>query len=94
MIFEIVPLLSRESLSLFLPNNECHHYFFRQAFELAWGNAYIFCRERPFTVYMDDISFEAPVEVGNLLYFNAQICFVHEHYIQVSLIVDTRAGLL
>ena len=63
--------------------------FFRQAFELAWGNAYIFCRERPFTVYMDDISFEAPVEVGNLLYFNSQISFVHEHYIQVSLISDT-----
>lgn len=60
-------------------------FFFRQAFELAWGNAYIFCRERPYTVYMDDISFEAPVEVGNLLYFNSQISFVHQHYIQVSL---------
>ena len=59
--------------------------FFRQAFELAWGNAYIFCRERPYTVYMDDISFEAPVEVGNLLYFNSQISFVHQQYIQVSL---------
>ena len=65
------------------------YLFFRQAFELAWGNAYIFCRERPYTVYMDDISFEAPVEVGNLLYFNSQISFVHQHYIQVSLISDT-----
>ena len=64
--------------------------FFRQAFELAWGNAYIFCRERPYTVYMDDISFEAPVEVGNLLYFNSQISFVHQHYIQVSVIANSR----
>ena len=65
---------------------------FRQAFELAWGNAYVFCRERPFTVYMDDISFDAPVEVGSLLYFNSQISFVHQQYIQVSPKVSYRVA--
>lgn len=72
-------------------------FIMRQAFELAWGNAYIFCRERPYTVYMDDISFEAPVEVGNLLYFNSQISFVHQHYIQVRVsaeVLDPKTGSL
>ena len=58
-------------------------FIMRQAFELAWANAYTFGRERPFIVYMDDISFEAPVEVGSLLYFNSQISFIHDKYVQV-----------
>lgn len=58
-------------------------FIMRQAFELAWANAYIFGKERPFIVYMDDISFEAPVEVGSLLYFSSQISFIHDKYIQV-----------
>lgn len=44
-----------------------------QAFELAWASAYVFAKERPYICYMDDISFEAPVEVGSLLYFNSQV---------------------
>ena len=48
-------------------------FIMRQAFELGWANAYVFAKERPFIVYMDDISFEAPVEVGSLLYFNSQV---------------------
>ena len=69
----------------------------RQAFELGWGNAFVFCRERPFIVYMDDISFEAPVEVGSLLYFNSQISFVHEQYVQVRVsaeVLDPTTGSL
>ena len=72
-------------------------FIMRQAFELAWGNAYTFCRERPFIAYMDDISFEAPVEVGSLLYFNSQISFVHEQYVQVRVsaeVLDPLDGSL
>ena len=72
-------------------------FIMRQAFELAWGNAYVFCKERPFIAYMDDISFEAPVEVGSLLYFNSQISFVHEQYVQVRVsaeVLDPLDGSL
>jgi acyl-coenzyme A thioesterase 9 len=50
-------------------------FIMRQAFELAWASAYVFSKERPYIKYMDDISFEAPVEVGSLLYFNSQVIF-------------------
>ena len=35
---------------------------------------------------MDDISFEAPVEVGSLLYFNSQISYIEDKYIQETLL--------
>jgi len=70
-------------------------FIMRQAFELAWANVYIFGKERPFIAYMDDISFEAPVEVGSLLYFNSQISFVHDQYVQVRVsaeVLDPHTG--
>ena len=45
----------------------------RQAFELAWANAYVYARQRPYIEFMDDILFQAPVEIGSLLYFNSQV---------------------
>ena len=73
----------------------------RQAFELAWANAFTFrlnenfidvnldcyflstfSKSRPFCMHMDDILFKAPVEVGNLLYFNSQICYTQDKYVQ------------
>ena len=57
--------------------------------------AYIFSKERPFIVYMDDISFEAPVEVGSLLYFNSQISYIEDKYIQVRVsaeVLDPHTG--
>ncbi len=44
----------------------------RQAFELAWANAYVYSGQRPYIKHMDDISFKKPVPVGCLLYFNSQ----------------------
>ena len=57
-------------------------FIMRQAFELAWANAYVFGKSRPFCMHMDDIWFRAPVEIGALLYFNSQICYTQDNYIQ------------
>lgn len=72
-------------------------FIMRQAFELAWANAFVFSKERPRILFMDDISFEAPVEVGSLLYFNSQICYTQDHYIQVRVsaeVLDPKTGKL
>jgi len=58
-------------------------FIMRQAFELAWANAYVYGKARPFCMYMDDIWFRAPVEIGSLLYFNSQICYTQEQFMQV-----------
>ena len=46
----------------------------RQAFELGWANAYVYARQRPYIEFMDDILFQAPVEIGSLLLFHSQVC--------------------
>lgn len=45
----------------------------RQAFELAWACTYVYTKNRPIIEYMDDIVFKKPVDIGSLLYFNAQV---------------------
>ena len=67
----------------------------RQAFELAWANTYVFGKSRPFCMHMDDILFKAPVEVGQLLYFNSQICYTEDNKIQTRVsaeVVDPKAN--
>jgi acyl-coenzyme A thioesterase 9 len=58
-------------------------FIMRQAFELAWANAYVYGKARPFCMYMDDIWFRAPVEIGSLLYFNSQVCYTQDQFMQV-----------
>ena len=41
-----------------------------------------YSKSRPYCMHMDDILFKAPVEVGNLLYFNSQICYTQDNYVQ------------
>jgi len=57
-------------------------FIMRQAFELAWANAYVYGGKRPYCLYMDDIWFRKPVEIGSLLYFNSQICYTTDKCIQ------------
>ncbi len=73
----------------------------RQAFELAWANAYVYARQRPYIEFMDDILFQAPVEIGSLLYFNSQVIiesialsFRLSIYLSVSLSVSLSLSIL
>lgn len=72
-------------------------FIMRQAFELAWANAFTFSKSRPFCMHMDDILFKAPVEVGNLLYFNSQICYTQDKYVQTRVsaeVLNPKTGEL
>jgi len=70
-------------------------FIMRQAFELGWANAYVFGKSRPFCMHMDDIWFRAPVEIGAMLYFNSQICYTQDNYIQTRVsaeVVNPKTG--
>jgi acyl-coenzyme A thioesterase 9 len=70
-------------------------FIMRQAFELAWANSYVFGKCRPWCVHMDDIWFRAPVEIGAMLYFNSQICYVQDNFIQTRVsaeVLDPQTG--
>ena len=72
-------------------------FIMRQAFELAWANAYVYSKEMPIIQYMDDILFQKPVEIGSLLYFNSQVCYTQDRYVQIRVsaeVVDPKTGHL
>ena len=86
-------------------------FIMRQAFELAWANAFtfrfnqnliqllnywhfFFSKSRPFCMHMDDILFKAPVEVGNLLYFNSQICYTQDNYVQTRVSAEVFNSII
>ena len=41
---------------------------------------------------MDDIWFRAPVEIGSLLYFNSQIAYTQDNYIQTRVSAEVGEG--
>jgi len=70
-------------------------FIMRQAFELAWANSFVFGKSRPFCMHMDDIWFRAPVEIGAMLYFNSQICYTQDNYIQTRVsaeVINPKTG--
>lgn len=50
-------------------------FLMRRAFELAFANAYIFGGAKPKFLEVDDISFDSPVDVGDLLVFNSRVLY-------------------
>jgi|AntRauTorckE5430_2_1112549.scaffolds.fasta_scaffold00332_6 acyl-coenzyme A thioesterase 9 len=50
-------------------------FLMRRAFELAFSNAYSFGGEWPQMLEVDNITFDAPVYVGDLLQFNSRVIY-------------------
>lgn len=50
-------------------------FLMRRAFELAFANAYVFGGAKPLFLEVDDISFESPVDVGDLMVFNSRVLY-------------------
>lgn len=48
-------------------------FLMRRAFELAFATAYLFGGDRPQFIEVDDVSFDKPVDVGNLLVFKSLV---------------------
>ncbi|CAG0901152.1 unnamed protein product [Darwinula stevensoni] len=70
-------------------------FIMRQAFELAWANAYVVSRQAPTIEFIDDIWFRRPVEVGSLLYMASQVVFTEGCCMQVRVcaqVVDPESG--
>ena len=47
-------------------------FLMRRAFELAFATAYMFGGDKPRFLEVDDISFDKPVDVGDLLVFKSR----------------------
>ncbi|XP_033643173.1 acyl-coenzyme A thioesterase 9, mitochondrial-like [Asterias rubens] len=70
-------------------------FLMRQALELAYANAAVYCQTRPIFKSVDNIQFRKPVEVGDLLYLSSQVAFTDGHYMQLRVhaeVVDPTTG--
>jgi hypothetical protein len=64
----------------------------RQAYELGFSNTLIYGREWPVCVSMDDIWFRKPVEIGAMLHFSSQICYVQDNRVQTRVAAEVRGA--
>ncbi|XP_077987731.1 acyl-coenzyme A thioesterase 9, mitochondrial-like [Glandiceps talaboti] len=70
-------------------------FLMRQAFELAWANAYVHCKSRPMVTAVDDILFRKPVAIGSLLYLSSQVAYTDGNFLQIRVhaeVVDPKTG--
>jgi acyl-coenzyme A thioesterase 9 len=50
-------------------------FLMRRAFELAYATCYVFGGARPRFIELDEVSFQSPVEVGDLTVFNSRVLY-------------------
>ncbi|XP_070213082.1 acyl-coenzyme A thioesterase 9, mitochondrial-like isoform X3 [Littorina saxatilis] len=70
-------------------------FLMRQAFEMAWANAAIYCKGRPVVQVVDDIVFHRPVEIGSLLFLSSQVVYTEGALMQLKVhaeVVDPLTG--
>uniref|UniRef100_A0A4W3IJS8 HotDog ACOT-type domain-containing protein n=2 Tax=Callorhinchus milii TaxID=7868 RepID=A0A4W3IJS8_CALMI len=58
-------------------------FLMKKAFELSWANACMYIKSRPSEVFVDNILFHRPVEIGSLLYLSSQVCYTERNFIQI-----------
>ncbi|XP_055356668.1 acyl-coenzyme A thioesterase 9, mitochondrial-like [Paramacrobiotus metropolitanus] len=58
-------------------------FLMRNAFELAWSNAWLYGGSRPNVLSVDDIRFKRPVEIGSLLMMSAWLVFTEGADMQI-----------
>lgn len=61
----------------------------RQAYELAWVNACLYCKTTPKIRVVDDITFKKPVLIGSLLFLSSQVVYTENNFIQVKVHATT-----
>lgn len=58
-------------------------YLMRQALELAQSNALSHCKCDVGLAYVDDISFQQPVEIGTILFLSSKIIYTYKQMLQL-----------
>ena len=68
-------------------------FLMRRAFELAFATAYLFGGDKPRFLEVDDISFDKPVDVGDLLVFKSLVLYTDPDGRNLGTYVDKHDGL-
>jgi len=68
-------------------------WLMRQAFELAWSTACLLSNGKHRIVFIDDILFKEPVEIGSVLMCSSQIVYSEGNRFQVRVYLEKRTPL-
>ena len=68
-------------------------FLMRRAFELAFATAYAFGGDKPRFLEVDDISFDKPVDVGDLLVFKSRVLYTLPEGGNLGIYVEKHEGL-
>lgn len=60
----------------------------RKGFEIAFSTAFLYAKEQPHFVALDDITFLQPVEIGSLLLLSSTIVYTQKNFIQVEVLAE------
>jgi len=66
-------------------------WLMRQAFELAWSTACLLSNGKHRIVFIDDILFKEPVEIGSVLMCSSQIVYSEGNRFQVRVYMEKRS---
>ena len=58
-------------------------FLMRQAYELAWINASLYCKSKPKISVVDNISFRRPVLIGSLLLLTSQVVYTEANSMMI-----------
>ncbi|XP_055852733.1 acyl-coenzyme A thioesterase 9, mitochondrial-like [Episyrphus balteatus] len=81
------------TMASFPENRNAHNTVFggflmRNALEISWVCACLYCGERPKLETICDISFQKPVNVSSFLKMNAHVVYTQDNYIQIMTVAD------
>jgi len=68
-------------------------FLMRRAFELAFATTYLFGGDKPRFLEVDDITFDKPVDVGDLLVFKSRVLYTLPKGGNLGVYVDKHDGL-
>ncbi|KAL6075985.1 Thioesterase/thiol ester dehydrase-isomerase [Balamuthia mandrillaris] len=63
-------------------------YLMQKSFELAWTNAHVYCRSRPWFLALDHVAFHRPVSIGSIVSFNSSIVYTEQRSLGVKVTAE------
>lgn len=81
------------TMASFPENRNAHNKVFggflmRNALEISWVGANLYCKNRPKLEHICDISFEKPVSVNSFIKMTAYVVYTEVNYVQMMTVAD------
>ncbi|KAH8306372.1 hypothetical protein KR018_009317, partial [Drosophila ironensis] len=76
------------------PEHRNHHnrvfggFLMRNALEISWTSAFLYCKMRPKLEHVSEITFQKPVSVDSFIKFAAYVVYTEKNFVQIMTVAD------